>query len=866
MTTNDRSVLTVLAAMTALFLSIALLPSPTAGQVPQGDPDVGAVDDIAVFNGGQTIVIGTKVQYRDSAGQVLGEIDFVDGLAFVLQPTDDRTYVMARAGHMYIIDSSDKTAPDLIGTREITDGLFRATEFVQFGANKLIVPAEKILDKAIKAVFTIDVSNESNIQVDKSEPDVEKVASGGGKLFGLRNGSLSELTPDGGGGYTKGPAVDTNGDKELAVNGAGNKVVTGGGSDGAIKAYDGTVSPPTNIASLLISGKVLAIWPLTNNLWIVVIDEFGSPKTVVYELKPSPPPFSNGSNGGQSGEAVRSHEFVERTSRYTRWLGPEPQIATDPSDSTLIGLARGDGGELLRADEPTMTSLATVQGLIYVHEITAASLPGGRYLYVSGDVSGMWIWDVSDPSSPVFLDSFTFGFDPFYCWLVYTPPSSQLALAAAAGPYAISGVGSGLNMYDLVDPASPSFVDRLFMSGPVTDVAVADSTAYAVVDAMGLRIANLSNPTDMTHITTVTTPSAATKVALAAGHAYVGTVSDGVRIVDVSVPASAAEVGAIPGLASIASVTSDGTSLYVGADSTMRIYSLASPTAPALVGTHGFGSLATLADIGIVDVPQGASRSSRSSATRLAYVAAGAEGFRIIDISNPAAPVEAANAPTAGDATSVAIDGNDVFLGSAGSGYMIFEVNPTTVPVLFQRFQAMANGRHVDLVWDFVADESLRGIEVLRATDAGSSPVKIHAEPFLPASLRSYRDETVEAGRSYEYTLLVRTTWGDLFQSPVERVTVPMREAKLFPNYPNPFNPSTTIAFDMPRAAEATLTVFDVAGRRVVTVFAGRAHAGMNTLKWDGRDAQGHRVSSGVYVARLETERTSHAIRLVLLK
>ncbi|MEW6750440.1 MAG: FlgD immunoglobulin-like domain containing protein [Candidatus Latescibacterota bacterium] len=72
--------------------------------------------------------------------------------------------------------------------------------------------------------------------------------------------------------------------------------------------------------------------------------------------------------------------------------------------------------------------------------------------------------------------------------------------------------------------------------------------------------------------------------------------------------------------------------------------------------------------------------------------------------------------------------------------------------------------------------------------------------------------------------------------------------------YPNPFNPSTTIEFAIPqRAGEAavTLAVFNAAGQRVNTLVAGRLQPGQYAATWDGMDASGQHVSSGVYLYRL---------------
>lgn len=71
-------------------------------------------------------------------------------------------------------------------------------------------------------------------------------------------------------------------------------------------------------------------------------------------------------------------------------------------------------------------------------------------------------------------------------------------------------------------------------------------------------------------------------------------------------------------------------------------------------------------------------------------------------------------------------------------------------------------------------------------------------------------------------------------------------------NHPNPFNPATVFAWDMPRPAMVSLTVYDVVGRRVRALLVGkRFAAGRHEIDWDGRDASGREVPAGTYVARL---------------
>ena len=80
-------------------------------------------------------------------------------------------------------------------------------------------------------------------------------------------------------------------------------------------------------------------------------------------------------------------------------------------------------------------------------------------------------------------------------------------------------------------------------------------------------------------------------------------------------------------------------------------------------------------------------------------------------------------------------------------------------------------------------------------------------------------------------------------------------------NFPNPFNPLTTLRFSLPAAARIRLSVYDVRGRRVALLYDGEKEAGWHSLDWDARGR-----ASGVYFARLETGGESLTRKLVLLQ
>ena len=85
-------------------------------------------------------------------------------------------------------------------------------------------------------------------------------------------------------------------------------------------------------------------------------------------------------------------------------------------------------------------------------------------------------------------------------------------------------------------------------------------------------------------------------------------------------------------------------------------------------------------------------------------------------------------------------------------------------------------------------------------------------------------------------------------------------------NYPNPFNPETTIRYALPEASNVKLRIFNVRGQLIRTLLDGQQEAGFQTVRWSGRNDNGQSVSSGIYFLRLETGGKMFTQRLMLQK
>lgn len=88
----------------------------------------------------------------------------------------------------------------------------------------------------------------------------------------------------------------------------------------------------------------------------------------------------------------------------------------------------------------------------------------------------------------------------------------------------------------------------------------------------------------------------------------------------------------------------------------------------------------------------------------------------------------------------------------------------------------------------------------------------------------------------------------------------------LRPNYPNPFNPATTIEYALPRSVPVRLEVFDLLGRPVATLVNGMQTAGTHQVVWDGTNDRGEPAASGLYFYRLTAGEHRETRKMLFLK
>ncbi len=136
----------------------------------------------------------------------------------------------------------------------------------------------------------------------------------------------------------------------------------------------------------------------------------------------------------------------------------------------------------------------------------------------------------------------------------------------------------------------------------------------------------------------------------------------------------------------------------------------------------------------------------------------------------------------------------------------------------------------------------------------------LNAEGLLDGQeeLLRLRFKVVQTGNAHIPFSITQAELFDAHAQPLEVLLTqgepssPPQNFALLQNYPNPFNPETTIGFDLPRESEVRLEIYNVHGQLLRTLFEGALKAGAWQRVWEGRDADGNEVPSGVYFYRLQ--------------
>lgn len=213
-------------------------------------------------------------------------------------------------------------------------------------------------------------------------------------------------------------------------------------------------------------------------------------------------------------------------------------------------------------------------------------------------------------------------------------------------------------------------------------------------------------------------------------------------------------------------------------------------------------------------------------------------------------------------------EGPEWFDSDVEAGYSVDNIAPG-VP---QGVQIAGTATSPQLSWDPSADDDFQYFAVYRSEVSGS----YDAVPYAAVEENAYTDENITAGVDYYYVVKAVDANGNESDFSAEASTLTMSLAEgldlptvyaLGANYPNPFNPSTTITFQLPEAGHVTLQVYDLTGKVVNTLVSDYRPAGYHQVVWNGRDSKAAPVATGVYFYRIVAGQAyTETRKMVLMK
>ena len=208
---------------------------------------------------------------------------------------------------------------------------------------------------------------------------------------------------------------------------------------------------------------------------------------------------------------------------------------------------------------------------------------------------------------------------------------------------------------------------------------------------------------------------------------------------------------------------------------------------------------------------------------------------------------------------------NEGFVAVAGGGYHSLGLKPGhPVAVAFSSIAADSRESAIVLHWETAADEALSGFRLYRALHPGDF-LCITDSPLSPHE-RTYEDRAIEPGKEYRYMVAALTLDGREIRSLEVIASSIAPPLVLDQNFPNPFNPQTMITFSLPVQEQVRLDIYDLSGRLVRRLVDEQMQAGRYQVEWDGTDASGGTVASGVYFYRLTVGKETSAKKMIMLR
>jgi hypothetical protein len=535
---------------------------------------------------------------------------------------------------------------------------------------------------------------------------------------------------------------------------------------------------------------------------------------------------------------------------------------------------------------PTQPSVIYYNSNLYTHGIAIAN--NVAYLACS---EGLQIYSLADPAQPQFINS-------------YVPQAIRDVIVDSCIAY-LAAEENGLRIVNVANPNFPfelgfystADIDAMWITADQERIYLSDwSSGLRVIDA-----SSLFNPIQIgiyDQMGTCTDLVVQSNYSfLSMGDTY-GNGITGLVSVDISQYTQPALAGSCLTVGSCYGIALD--SIYVftvsrtvwGTPSNNKLHSVntSDPNNPFEMGSTS-NQTAYMGDMAV--------------ANGYAYIACSSNGFQIYNVSNPGAPFWVSTVNITNYAKYLALNGNYAFVtfstSSGSKGMKVIDISSPVYPVIVGSLNTTATPGDIDVWEDYAylacgSDNQLIIIDISSPTNP--SVVSIITNMSNPYSVRTHQSHLfIGCSEGLKIYNLVNPISPQLegyydtatgqFEIEIEgnyvhavsahsyqiyyslNITTAQEEVvhqlpsylHLSPPFPNPFNPSTVISYQLPVAGPVSLKVYDLSGRLVSTLLNGFKTPGYHEVTFDGS-----RLASGLYFVRMQAGDFTAVQKLILLK
>lgn len=462
----------------------------------------------------------------------------------------------------------------------------------------------------------------------------------------------------------------------------------------------------------------------------------------------------------------------------------------------------------------------------------------GRDIYLSGSYAyigctnntGLRIVDISDPVNPMPIVRYSTGGD------------ARHVIVDGNYVFLLSGLDyydSSLKNINISNPLNPSLKSQYKLPSGINNMYISDTLAY-LASTTGLKVSNIADPINPSVLADHYTGLAFNSdVCVSGNYAYLTGFSNGFMVLFVGNPTNPHNIGGINNMGGTGRIFIRGNRAYLANSLAAQIIDITYPYHPVLLGS--------------VATPNNSKDIFSDSI--FSYVATYDYGLEIIKTINPEYPQFVGGCPTPGNATGIFVQEDYAYIAADFAGLQIINISNPLEPILAGNFDTPGRALDVFVMGEYAYVADYYSVEIINITDPTNPTfVTDFATPGKAKAIFT-QGNYLYVSNYYSFMILSFSTNGF-----GEQRILPS-SFSLSPNYPNPFNSSTTIRYNLPNESPVTIDIYDILGRKVQTLLDVKKQAGQHQVNWN---ADG--LPSGAYFARLRAGEQSQTMKMILMK